>query len=104
MNTIVSLQRIMRQGHAVVTFAVQPETPVHQISIIPSGRGAGGYTLSIPKEDRSYMSKNDMQNEIVTLLAGRMAEKLIMGDISTGASMIFSVQPELPVIWLQDMV
>ena len=50
------------------------------------------------------MSKNDMQNEIVTLLAGRMAEKLIMGDISTGASMIFSVQPELPVIWLQDMV
>lgn len=73
-------------GHAVVTFAIQPETPVHQISIIPSGRGAGGYTLSIPKEDRSYMSKNDMQNEIVTLLAGRMAEKLIMGDISTGAS------------------
>jgi len=72
-------------GHAIVTKVVQPNTPVHQISIIPSGR-AGGYTLSLPKEDRSYMSKNDMQNEIVTLLGGRVAEKLILGDISTGAS------------------
>ncbi len=72
-------------GHAIVTKIVQPHTPVHQISIIPSGR-AGGYTLSLPKEDRSYMSKNDMQNEIVTLLGGRVAEKLILGDISTGAS------------------
>jgi len=72
-------------GHAIVTKMVQPHTPVHQISIIPSGR-AGGYTLSLPKEDRSYMSKNDMQNEIVTLLGGRVAEKLILGDISTGAS------------------
>jgi cell division protease FtsH len=58
---------------------------VHQISIIPAGR-AGGYTLSLPKEDRSYMSRNDMKNEIVTLLAGRVAEALIMDDISTGAS------------------
>lgn len=72
-------------GHAIVTRFVQPDTPVHQISIIPSG-SAGGYTLSLPKDDRSYMSKNDMQSEIVTLLGGRVAEQLILGDISTGAS------------------
>ena len=72
-------------GHAIVTKLVKPDSPVHQISIIPSGR-AGGYTLSLPKEDRSYMSKNEMENEIVTLLGGRVAEKLILGDISTGAS------------------
>ena len=55
---------------------------MHQISIIPAGR-AGGYTLSLPKEDRSYQSKNEMENEIVSLLGGRVAEKLIIGDIST---------------------
>lgn len=72
-------------GHAIVTRIMKPDSPVHQISIIPSGR-TGGYTLSLPKEDRSYMSKNEMANEIVTLLGGRVSEKLIMGDISTGAS------------------
>jgi len=72
-------------GHAITTKMVQENDPVHQISIIPAGR-AGGYTLSLPKEDRSYMSKNDMKNEIITLLAGRVAEALIMDDISTGAS------------------
>jgi ATP-dependent metalloprotease FtsH len=72
-------------GHAIVTKLVKSDSPVHQISIIPSGR-AGGYTLSLPKEDRSYMSKNEMESEIVTLLGGRVAEKLILGDISTGAS------------------
>ena len=72
-------------GHAIVTKYLQPDTPVHQISIIPAGR-AGGYTLSLPKEDRSYQSKNEMENEIVSLLGGRVAEKLIIGDISTGAS------------------
>lgn len=72
-------------GHAIVTKIVKPDSPVHQISIIPSGR-AGGYTLSLPKEDRSYMSKNEMESEIVTLLGGRVSEKLILGDISTGAS------------------
>lgn len=72
-------------GHAIVTKIMKADSPVHQISIIPSGR-AGGYTLSLPKEDRSYMSKNEMENEIVTLLGGRVAEKLILGDISTGAS------------------
>ena len=72
-------------GHAVTTWIRQPESPVHQISIIPSGR-AGGYTLSFPKEDQSYMSRSMMENEIVTLLGGRCAEALILGDISTGAS------------------
>ncbi len=72
-------------GHAIVTKLLQPDTPVHQISIIPSGR-AGGYTLSLPLEDKSYQSKLDMEHEIVSLLGGRVAEKLILGDISTGAS------------------
>ncbi|NLK39935.1 MAG: ATP-dependent zinc metalloprotease FtsH [Clostridiales bacterium] len=72
-------------GHAIVTKLIKSDDPVHQISIIPSGR-AGGYTLSLPKEDRSYISKIDMQKEIVTLLGGRTAEMLILGDISTGAS------------------
>ena len=72
-------------GHAIVTKIMKPDSPVHQISIIPSGR-AGGYTLSLPKEDRSYMSKLDMEGEIVTLLGGRVAESLILKDVSTGAS------------------
>ena len=72
-------------GHAITTWVRQPESPVHQISIIPSGR-AGGYTLSFPKEDQSYMSRRMMENEILTLLGGRVAEAVILGDISTGAS------------------
>jgi len=72
-------------GHAVTTWVRQKDEPVHQISIIPSGR-AGGYTLSFPKEDKSYMSRSAMQDEIITLLGGRVAEQIILGDISTGAS------------------
>ena len=72
-------------GHAIATKFVAPDEHVHQISIIPSGR-AGGFTLSLPNEDRSYKSKGDMIAEIVVLLGGRCAEALIMGDISTGAS------------------
>ncbi|MBR2461478.1 MAG: ATP-dependent zinc metalloprotease FtsH [Clostridia bacterium] len=72
-------------GHAILTKLLQPENQVHQISIIPTGM-AGGYTIHRPNEDTSYSSKNDMKNEIVVLLGGRMAEKLIMDDISTGAS------------------
>ncbi|MBR4961862.1 MAG: ATP-dependent zinc metalloprotease FtsH [Clostridia bacterium] len=72
-------------GHAVTTWVRQKDEPVHQISIIPAGR-AGGYTLSFPKEDKSYMSRSAMQDEIITLLGGRVAEHLILGDISTGAS------------------
>lgn len=72
-------------GHAVASFFLPGHDPVHQISIIPAGR-AGGYTLYLPKEDRDYTSKGDMENELVSLLGGRVAEKLTLDDISTGAS------------------
>jgi len=72
-------------GHAIVTYFLTTQDPVHQISIIPSGR-AGGYTLSVPQEDKSYMSKLEIEEEIVSLLGGRVAEKLVLDDISTGAS------------------
>ena len=72
-------------GHAVVTRLLPTQDPVHQISIVPRGR-AGGFTMSLPQEDKFYASKNEMLEEIVTLLGGRVAEKLTMDDISTGAS------------------
>lgn len=72
-------------GHAITTKIMCPDESVHQISIIPSGQ-AGGYTLSLPNDDRSYRSRGDMEAQIITLLGGRCAEALIMGDISTGAS------------------
>ena len=72
-------------GHAIVTYSLPNQDPVHEISIIPRGR-AGGYTLSLPTEDRYYQSKSDMLEQITTLLGGRVAEHLILGDISTGAS------------------
>ncbi len=72
-------------GHAVVSYFLEHHPPVHQISIIPRGM-AGGYTLSLPKEDKSYKSRSEMKDEIVSLLGGRVAEKLFLDDISTGAS------------------
>ena len=72
-------------GHAVATFCLDTQDPVHEISIIPRGL-AGGYTMSIPAEDKSYTTKNDMLDNIVTLLGGRVSEQLVLGDISTGAS------------------
>ena len=72
-------------GHAVATFNLESQDPVHEISIIPRGM-AGGYTMSIPTEDRSYTTKNDMLDNLVTLLGGRVAEAIVLGDISTGAS------------------
>ena len=72
-------------GHAVTNFFLPLLDPVHQVSIIPRG-AAGGYTMSVPVEDKSYMSKKVMLENLVTLLGGRVAEALIMGDISTGAS------------------
>ena len=71
-------------GHAVVMRLLPNCDPVHEISIIPRGR-AGGYTMHLPKEDTSYTSKSKLKEEMVGLLGGRVAEKLIMGDISTGA-------------------
>ncbi len=72
-------------GHAIVTRLLPSQDPVHQISIVPRGR-AGGFTLSLPKEDKFYTSKLEMQDDLVTLLGGRVAEKLVLDDISTGAS------------------
>ena len=72
-------------GHAVVTFFCKTQDPVHQISIIPRGM-AGGYTMHLPTEDRSYESRSEMNESIQVLLGGRIAEALVLGDISTGAS------------------
>lgn len=72
-------------GHAVATYYCETQDKVHEISIIPCGM-AGGYTMSLPTEDRSYETKKGMQENIVTLLGGRIAEKLVLDDISTGAS------------------
>ncbi len=71
-------------GHAVVMRLLPNCDPVHEISVIPRGR-AGGYTMHLPKEDTAYTSKSKLEDEMVGLLGGRVAEKLIMGDISTGA-------------------
>ena len=72
-------------GHAVSAHFLGGQDPVHQVSIIPRGM-AGGFTMHMPLEDKMYMSKKKMEEEIVTLLGGRVAEKLVIGDISTGAS------------------
>jgi len=72
-------------GHAVVMHALPTHEPVHRITIVPRGH-AGGMTISLPDEDRSYQSKCYMEEQIVSLLGGRAAEKLMLGDISTGAS------------------
>lgn len=99
MKTIVGIEKKTRKvsdkerkltayhegGHAIVIRNLPTQDPVHQISIVPRGI-AGGYTYSMPKEDKSYMSKNEMFEEIVSLLGGRVAEALCLDDISTGAS------------------
>ena len=72
-------------GHAVVSRFLPTQDNVHQISIVPRGM-AGGYTMYRPTEDKSFMSKSEMEENIVSLLGGRVAEQLVLGDISTGAS------------------
>ena len=72
-------------GHAVVSRYLPTQDPVHQISIVPRGM-AGGYTMYRPTEDKNFMSKSEMEENIVSLLGGRVAEQLILNDISTGAS------------------
>ncbi|WP_028992084.1 ATP-dependent zinc metalloprotease FtsH [Thermoanaerobacter thermocopriae] len=71
-------------GHAVVAKLLPNTPPVHEVTIIPRGR-AGGYTMLLPEEDKYYMSKSEMVDEIVHLLGGRVAESLVLNDISTGA-------------------
>lgn len=72
-------------GHALCTYYSKSQDKVHQVSIIPRGQ-AGGFTMSLPVKDKSYVCKNEMYENIVVLLGGRVAEKLILDDISTGAS------------------
>ena len=72
-------------GHAVASRFLPTQDDVHQISIIPRGM-AGGYTMYRPSEDRQFMSKSEMEEQIISLLGGRVAESLVLGDISTGAS------------------
>ena len=72
-------------GHAITTYFCKTQDKVHQVSIIPRGM-AGGFTMHVPEKDRSFVSKTYMEEEIIVLLGGRVAEKLILDDISTGAS------------------
>ena len=79
------LTAVHEAGHAVVMHHLPTHDPVHQITIVPRG-SAGGMTVSLPEEDRSYLSRNEMFEQIVSLLGGRVAEELLLSDISTGAS------------------
>ena len=72
-------------GHAISMYRLETQDPVHLITIVPRGQ-AGGMTISLPRDDRSYASRNEMYETIVSLLGGRVAEQLKLGDISTGAS------------------
>ncbi|MDR3207268.1 MAG: ATP-dependent zinc metalloprotease FtsH [Oscillospiraceae bacterium] len=72
-------------GHAVVSRHLKTRDPIHHLTIIPRGR-AGGMTISLPQEDRSYASKSEMSEDLVSFMGGRVAEQLVIGDISTGAS------------------
>ena len=72
-------------GHAVVIHEMTTQDPVHQITIVPRGM-AGGMTVSLPTEDRAYLSKKELEERIAVCLGGRVAEQLVLGDISTGAS------------------
>ena len=72
-------------GHAVAGYYLKSGNTVHKVTIIPRGM-AGGYTVSLPKEDRSFMTKEDMLERIIELLGGRVAEEIVLGEISTGAS------------------
>ena len=72
-------------GHALTSRVLPTQDPVQQVSIVPRGR-AGGFTLNMPKEDKYYNTKQQMEEELIVLLGGRVAEKLIIDDISTGAS------------------
>ena len=90
-------------GHAILFDKLETQDPVHEISIIPTGM-AGGYTMPLPSEDKSYNSRRGMYEDIVVSLGGRVAEELIMDDISTGASNDIEKATKQPVQWLQSTV
>ena len=72
-------------GHAVASFYLETQDPVHQISIIPTGM-AGGYTMNLPTEDKMYATRSEMREDLIVFLAGRVAEAIVLDDITTGAS------------------
>ncbi len=72
-------------GHAIATHFLEGQDPVHQVSIVPRGM-AGGFTMSLPLEDKTQIAKSHMEDDLVTLIGGRVAEKLVFDDITTGAS------------------
>ena len=80
------LTAVHESGHALCSHYLETMDPVHQITIIPHGYGAGGFTMTLPKEDRLYGTKASMTEEITDLLGGRAAESIKLKDISTGAS------------------
>lgn len=88
-KVVIERERVLtayhEAGHAITQSLIEGMDPVGMITIVPRGQ-AGGFTSFIPQEDRSFMTKNEMLNEIVTLLGGRAAEKIVLDDISTGAS------------------
>ena len=71
-------------GHALIGYLMPDGDPVHKVSIVPRG-GAGGYTLLLPTEDRNYMTRTYLRNQVTMMLGGRVAEKLVLNEISTGA-------------------
>jgi cell division protease FtsH len=73
-------------GHALVGMCLSPEQPIHKVSIIPRGIGTLGYTIQRPTEDRFLISSRELRNKLAVLLAGRAAEQLVFGEVTTGAS------------------
>ena len=90
-------------GHAVVIHELKTQDPVHQITIVPRGP-AGGLTISLPQEDKAYLSKRELEERIAVCLGGRVAEQLVLGDISLEPPMTFKRPQKLPELWLQNMV
>ena len=80
-----TITAVHEAGHAIIHHVLPGLDPVHSISIIPTGL-AGGYTMPLPEEDTMYMTKSQMENQIISLLGGRVAEEIEIGDITTGAS------------------
>ena len=73
-------------GHAILFHVLPHESQVHTISIIPTGMGAAGYTMPLPEADEMFMTKKRMEEDIIVAFGGRVAEELIFGDVTTGAS------------------
>ena len=78
--------------------------PVYTVSIIPTGRGAAGYTMPLPEKDEMFHTKGSMLQNITVILGGRVAEEIVFDDITTGASSDIKKATQIAKIWLQNMV